>query len=239
MIDLSGLNLISIGAGADVETILPITLYGDNRSPEVVDWHKRVMVDYLGIPMNYVKVPFPHVSHGWGMNEVLFRTLDSPARPTYYLFLDNDAIFMKRGVLELVHQIMFNKVTLFGHAWNSQHKVKPRGGNHPYASQATMCFSSHLYDLCGRPDMDHHNPRSDTAEELTYEVEERGYILSLIYPSTYAMGGSPLSQTAEYGMSNIYGQNLMYHCSRADLPEHVEAFTLMCKAVIEGRFESR
>lgn len=234
MISLSNLQMISING----ETILPVTLYGANRSAEVTSWHKKVMVDYLGIPVNYIECPFPSVSHGYCMNEVIRQTIDHPtARPTYYLFMDNDAIFMRKGVLEMVYNTVYNKVTLFGHAWSSQHKLKPRGGNHPYASQATICFASSLYDACGRPDMDHHNPRSDTAEELTYEVEEKGYILSLIYPSMCSEGGSPLSQTAQYGRGNIYGPNLMFHQSRADLPDHADSFIHVAQNVTRGFFE--
>ncbi len=233
MITLSNLQLLSING----ETILPVVLYGTNRSAEVTSWHRRVMVDHLGIPVNYIECPFPGVSHGAMMNEVIKQTIDNPVRPTYYLFLDNDALFLRHGIIETIYSIVYNKVTLFGHSWNSQHKIKARGGNHPYASQATMCFSSALYDACGRPDMDHHNPRSDTAEEFSFEVEQRGYILSLIYPSRFDVGGSPLSQTAEYGRGNVYGPNLFYHESRADLPGHEEKFVAMAKRVISGEFE--
>lgn len=235
MLNVSNLQMVSING----ETILPITLYGTNRSLRVTEWHRRVMVDYLGIPINYVEAPF-HLgaSHGQVMNEITRLTINAgAARPTYYLWLDNDAFFMRKGVLEMIYNIVYNKITLFGHAWNAQHKTKPRGGNHPYASQATLCYSSSLYNACGRPNLDHHNPRSDTAEELTFEVEERGYILSLIYPSAFVRGGSPISQTAEYGMGNIYGPNLMYHCSRADLPSHEDTFIEMAKRVVSGEFE--
>lgn len=234
MFNLSNLQMVSING----ETILPITLYGTNRSQEVTNWHKKVMVDYLGIPINYIEAPF-HLgaSHGQVMNEIVRRLTVGAAEPTYYLWLDNDALFLRHGVLEMIYNIVYNKITLFGHGWNAQHKNKPRGGNHPYASQATLCYASSLYDACGRPNLDHHNPRSDTAEELTFEVEERGFILSLIYPSAFVRGGSPLSQTAEYGMGNIYGPNLMYHCSRADLPDHESMFIDMCKRVVAGEFE--
>ncbi len=222
----------------DGESIAFITLYGENRSSEVTEWHQKVMTEHFSLPINYIKVPFENgVSHGWAMNEVLKQTLDSLERPTYYGFIDNDAFFLKKNAVSIIHSIVSNKLTLFGHGWNSQHKTKPRGGNHPYASQATIFFASELYDVCGRPNMDHHNPRSDTAEEFTFEIENRGYILSLIYPSSCTHGGSPLSQTANYGRGNIYGPNLMFHQSRADLPDHVDGFVNVCKRVISGEFE--
>jgi hypothetical protein len=222
------------------ETILPITLYGPNRAPEVTEWNKRVMVDYLGLPMNYLPAPFPQISHGDCMNYVLKNTIDSNFRPDYYLFMDNDAVFMRKDALKIVYSIVSNKITLFGHVWNSAHKLKRNGTNlHSYCSQATICFASSLYDEMGRPDFGHNSSRSDTAEEMTWAIEEKGYILSLIYPSYSFEADCPFGNGFFYGTDNVYGPNLMYHCSRADKPRHVELFVERCKKIVNGEYEKK
>lgn len=221
------------------ETIACITLYGDNRHPEVTQWHQRVMVEHFQIPVNYIKCPFPGVSHGACMNEVLRQTVDHPDAPTFYWFLDNDALPLTASAIDIMYDKVKDRLTLWGQAWNSSHKVGPNGSvQHPYASQAYVCFARDLYVALGRPDCDHHNPRSDTAEELTYAVEEQGFTLSLMYPSWSATKTTPLSQSSSYGRGNIYGPGLTYHESRADLEGHVEAFTTVAQRIIGGLFES-
>lgn len=235
MISLSNLQMISING----ETILPVTLYGANRSAEVTSWHKKVMVDYLGIPVNYIECPFPSVSHGYCMNEVIRQTIDHPtARPTYYWWLDNDCILLRKGVLEMMYSIVYNKGTIYSQAWQSNHKVGPNGSiPHAYASQACLLFPSSLYDELGRPDMDHWNPRSDTAEELTYSVKLKGFTIALTYPSRSEEADTDLDQGCRYGLGNTYGPNLSYHCSQANNPRHEELFIAKCKEVLDGRFE--
>lgn len=221
------------------ETILVVCLYGANRPAEVTEWNRRVMVDYLGIPVNYIQCPFPAVSHGACMNQVLSQTLDLPAPPDYYLFVDNDAIFMRHGVMDLVHQIVANKMTIFGQAWMNNHKVKPRGVVHAYASQATLCFPRSIYNALGRPDMDHWVARSDTAEELTYAAKEKGYFVNLLYPSHVTDPNTPLDASCFQGFGNTYGPNLMFHASQTGNPRHVELFVDTCKRVVAGEFEPK
>ena len=57
------------------EKILPIVLFGSNRDPEIVEHHKKVMVDYFKLEMNYIECPFPNVSHGFCMNKIINETL--------------------------------------------------------------------------------------------------------------------------------------------------------------------
>lgn len=221
------------------ETILPITLYGNNRSQEVTNWHRRVMVDYLNIPINYLECPFPGVSHGDMMNRWINATMDNPStRPTYYLWLDNDAIFLKHGVLELVYSMVVNKITVYGQAWQSNHKYGPNGSiPHAYASQACLMYPTELYEKLGRPDMDHWLSRSDTAEELTYHAKLKGYQVALIYPSHSEVADTPLDNGCRYGLGNTYGPNLMYHVSQQSNPCSEPLFIEKCKEVIAGKYE--
>ena len=222
------------------ETILIITLFGENRSPEILEWHRRVMVGYHQLPVNYVKGLFPQCSHGWHMNQLIAQTIDQPDAPDYYLFLDNDAIFLRKDATNLIYELVRNKITLFGEAWESRHKKGPNGFyEHPYASQATICFSRKMYNELGRPDMDHWVPRSDTAEEMTYLCEQKGYILALAYPSHSVVADTPLGNGCSQGLGNTYGPapGWFYHCSQAPNPRHVELFMEKCKEVLSGKFE--
>ncbi len=228
---------IDIGGGQS-ETVLIVVLHGGNRDSTVLDWHRRVMEGYLGLTINYIAAPFPHVSHGTCINQILAQTLDLPNAPDYYLFIDNDAIFLRHGILDLIHSFVCNRMTVFGHAWQSNHKPGPTGLiPHAYASQATLCFSRQLYNSIGRPDCDHWIPRSDTAEEITYRAKELGYIVALVYPSHVEEPNTPLDNGCTYGMGNTYGPNLMYHCSQVPNAKHVSSFVAKCQEVLAGKFE--
>jgi len=216
------------------ETFLIIVLHGENRNNEVLQWHYKVMVDHFKLTVNYVVAPFPSVSHGFCMNEIIKSTIDSENAPDYYLFIDNDAIFLKDGCLDFIYDMVKWKNGIWGCAWNSSHKIGPNGTNqHPYASQATLCFSKKFYNKLGRPTCDW-TERSDTSEELTYLTELNGFNLSLMYPSHCVTKTTDLSNGCKYGMGNTYGDNMFYHVSRADLPESKDLFIEKCKSVIRG-----
>jgi hypothetical protein len=216
------------------ETILPITLFGRNRSGKVLEYHKKVM-DHFSIPINYIECPFPGVSHGQMMNYVIKETIDK-INPTYYLWIDSDALFLKKEAIPFIYDMVKNKITVFGHGWMNNHKIKPRGPVHAYASQATLCYSTELFEKLGRPDCDHLNDRSDTAEEITYRAKELGYCVSLLYPSFVLDPNTPLDASCFQGLHNVYGPNLMYHCSKADHPKHEELFVEMAKKVLNKEF---
>lgn len=223
------------------ETMLIVTLYGVNRHLEVTEWNKRVMVDHFGIQVNYLNAPFPGVSHGACMNQLLAQTVDSPSAPDYYLFNDNDSIFLRRETLTWIYGVVNNGLTVLGPSWQSNHKQGPNGQiAHPYASQATLCFPASIYRALGRPDMDHFVPRSDTGEELTYAAKAAGYNVSLLYPSYSIEANTPLDNGMTYGMGNTYGpltRPLMHHASQTGHPCHVEVFVETCKMVLANAFE--
>ena len=224
------------------ETILIITLYGENRHPKIMEWHRKVM-NHLGIPAEYIRCPFPAVSHGFMMDEVLRQTVDLPDVPNYYLWLDNDCVPLRRESLGLAYKQVRDKMTVWGHAWQSNHLVGPNGMvPHAYASQACLMFSTELYNRLGRPSMDHTVKYCDTAENLTYAAKAEGFNVSLLYPSHSILGDTPLDNGMRYGMGNTYGPlscPLWHHTSSAPNSRHVEVFTETCKMVLDDRFESR
>lgn len=222
------------------ESFLIMVLHGENRSTEILEWHRAVMVEHMELVVNYVVAPFPSISHGLCMNEIIHSTIDSDCKPDYYLFIDNDAIFLKKNCLAFIYDMVKWKNGIWGCAWQSSHKVGPNGSvQHPYASQATLCFSREIYEKLGRPNCDHWFPRSDTAEEITYEAELRGFNVSLMYPSHSVDYTTDLGNGCRYGMGNTYGENMFYHVSRQDKPESLKLFIEKCKEVLSGKFESK
>ncbi len=223
-----------------VETLLIVTLYGGNRHPEVLEWHRRV-TQHLGLAVNYIECPFPHVSHGACVNQTLMQTVDLPKPPDYYMLLDMDCVPLRREALGVAYQQVHDGLTVWGHSWQSNHKPGPNGMiPHPYASQACLMFPRSIYLALGRPDMDHWVPRSDTAEELTYAAKAAGYNVSLLYPSHSVLKDTPLDNGMGYGMGNTYGpltRPLWHHTSSAPNPRHVEVFVETCKMVLAGAFE--
>lgn len=229
------------GPGGRTETMLIVTLYGGNRHPEVVQWHRRVMVEHFGWPVNYVQAPFPAVSHGACMNQILAQTADLPNPPDHYLWLDNDCVALRREAIALAYAAIKDRLSIWGQAWQSNHKAGPNGTvPHAYASQACLAFSRDVYNACGRPDMDHWVPRSDTSEELTYIAKAKGYNVALLYPSYSVLADTPLDNGCRYGMGNTYGplsRPLWHHTSQAPNPRHVEVFVETCKLVMADAFE--
>lgn len=212
--------------------------HGENRPSEVLNWQRKVMEDYFGLNINYIGCPFPGVSHGACMNEIIRQTIDLPDAPDYYLFVDNDAIFLKHECLDFIYDMVKWKNGIWGCAWESSHKKGPNGTtSHPYASQATLCFSREIYNKLGRPDCDHFSPRSDTAEEITYNAELKGYNVSLMYPSHSVEATNDLGNGCRYGMGNTYGENMFYHVSRQDNPKSAGLFIQKCQDVLDGKFK--
>lgn len=219
------------------ETILTVTFFGGNRSQKVLEYHKKVMVDYFNIPVNYVECPFPSVSHGYCMNQVISRTIDT-IKPDYYWFLDNDAIILKKECIDIMYDFVKNKMTIAGQIWQSNHKKGPNGMiPHPYVSQAFIWFSSELYKKLGSPDCDHWIERSDTAEEITYQAKFKGYCIAGFYPSHSVDANTDLDNGCRYGLGNTYGPDLMYHCSQAPDTRHESLFINKCQEVLDGKFD--
>ncbi len=237
------LTLMNLPAapGERPETVLIVTLHGGNRAPEIVAWHRRVMVEHFGWAVNYIQCPFPHVSHGACMNQIIAQTVDLPTAPDYYFFLDNDCVALRAEALGLAYQQARDHMTVWGHAWMSNHKVGPNGMiPHAYASQACLLFARDIYLALGRPDMDHWVPRSDTAEELTYAAKAAGYGVSLLYPSYSVLKDTPLDNGMGYGLGNTYGplsRPLWHHTSNAANARQSEVFVETCKLVLAGAFE--
>lgn len=236
--NLTKLNYIDIKG----EKLFPVVLYGANRPTTLIEWHYKVMVEYFRLAMNYIPCPFPSVSHGACANKIVEATIDT-LKPDYYFLCDNDNIFLNKKCFNLMFDSVQRKLGIWSAATQSNHKRGPNGElNHPYASQASLCFSTELYNKLGRPDLDHWSESSDeyggdTCEKLTYACEKNGYMVSLLYPSHSIDPNTDLGNGMRFGRGNTYGPNLMYHQMQNDNSLSENEFIEKCKEVIAGKYE--
>lgn len=221
------------------EKILAICLHGANRNPELLEWHKKVMVDKFGLAINYIEAPFPGVSHGQMMNYVISQTIDS-IKPDYYWFIDNDCIILKKECIDIMYDLVKRKSGIAGHVQNSNHKKNKVSNSviHPYVSQAFIWFPAELYKKLGSPCMDHWSEGTneyggDTAERLTLAAKKAGGIISLIYPSNVVLPNSPLDADLIFGMGNTFS-DIIFHSMQQNNPEASKLFVQKCKEVLEN-----
>lgn len=230
--NIENLKLLTINN----ETILPIVLYGENRNIEVTEYHKKVMEGYFNLPINYVAAPFPYMSHGACMDKVIRETIDT-IKPDYYWFCDHDSIILKKECVDIMYDLVKNKMTIAGQMWQSNHKKGPNGMiPHPYVSQAFIWFSTNLYNELGRPTCDDKVDRSDTAEEITYAAKLKGKAIAGFYPTHSVEYICDLDNGCRYGLGNTYGSNLMYHVSFQTDSRSTPLFIEKCNEVLNGKF---
>lgn len=230
------MNTIEIGG----ERILPIVPFGGNRFPEYLEWNRKIF-KHFDIPMNYVECPFPGISHGGALDIIVDRFKDGV---DYWLFMETDSIPLRRDFIGELYQKVSDHKTVLGGAWQSNHKNSHNNSdkNHPYAGPHLLFLSKELYNNLGKPSFDHLNPRSDTAEEITYKAEELGYSVNLLWPRE-VIGLSPeeckqLDVPLEHAKSKCgsfysgprttYG-DIYYHSSAQNSPRSLELFIEKCK----------
>jgi hypothetical protein len=160
------------------ENICVMIPMGERTDKEILAHNKQVF-DHLNIPVNYITFPpVQYCSHGNALEWFVKNTLELV---DYYIFFETDSIPLRRDIIDVIYNKLKDKQTLFGAVQQSNHKNK----NHPCVGPHFLCFSKELYIKLGMPSLNDHLLRSDTAEELTWEVENQGYNLSLVYPSNY------------------------------------------------------
>ncbi len=226
------------------EVLIVGTVYGENRSSEVLEYHQKVF-DKFQIPINYLKFDSKQLNHGVAIDYFINNTINRGVN--YYLFMDMDCIPLVSNFIDIVYDKIKDKNTLFGGVTQSNHKRGPNGEfNHPYVGAAHIAFSSELYLKCGCPTFNDTIPRSDTGEEFTYKCEELGHQVCQVWPSSvvgltleeckeleidFQHQKSALGNGMWMGFGTTYG-NLFYHQMAAKCKRHIPLFIQKCEEIL-------
>ncbi len=210
-----------------------------NRSQEVTDWHKKTH-EYLDIPINYIEIDYRTINHGGAM-EWCIKALSN--KIDYFMFLDNDALILKKEVLNVIFDKLRDGRTVFGGCQNSNHiNINP---THPFIQPSTFCISTKLYNALGQPHLADCIKRSDTCEEVTWLCQEKGFNVCMVWPTSYSeltdeevkSSGNPkkwkLTEELSYGLGTNYG-DLFFHAGMQSLPRSKEIFINKCNSILEG-----
>lgn len=238
------------------EKVLISTFIGGNRSSDILDWHKKVFNNYK-IPNNYIYAPFEAgISYGGLINYYVSLTLD---HVDYYVFLDTDALFLKKDGIDKVIEKIKDKETIWGIAQQSTHILKNGTPIHPYAGFTTCAFSKELYIKIGKPSFDV-SFRGDIAEELTWRVKEMGFNICLSYPVEFhELTDEEVKNTGntrhgwvdngiKVGLGTTFGAGLCYHSfhqavipgtNTLAIPRSAEIFIQKAKLAIENHNKNR
>lgn len=225
------------------ERLVIAVFYGENRDSEFLTYHKKVY-SHFKIPINYVKCPFPGISHGAAIDNFVKSSINIV---DYWVFTDVDCIPLFPAFVDFIYDKIRDKRTVFGLAHQSNHKIGPNGTVfHPYCGTGLHAISKELYLRLGSPTYDDKISRSDTSEEVTYKAEELGYATYIIWPSkTEGMtdeeckkhGIDPVYKTSKLGNGPIFGMgttycDLFYHSMCMIIPRSKDLFINECKKVL-------
>jgi hypothetical protein len=218
--------------------ILPICFYGQNRNNGVLQYHQKVM-QFLGIPMNYLEIPFDRTGHGDAIQWLINATIDDP-NIHYWWFCDMDCIPLRKDFVDILYSKIKDGQSIFGPALATNHR---QFKDHIYAAAFCLSFSKKVYIDLSRPDMRDLVERSDNSQELTWRAQEQGKIVSFMYPTSYQLltdeemkeTGNPryfeLGKFYKYGMSTQYG-DLIFHGFMQNIPRSNYNFINKCKEIL-------
>jgi hypothetical protein len=219
------------------ESILPITFYGKNRNENVLKYHKKVF-DFYNISNNYIEFPFHQTGHGDAMQWLINQTINLDI--DYYWFCDMDCIPLRSDFVDILYSKIADKETVFGTSQTANHK---KFADHIYIGSPCLAFSKKLYLDLGSPLMTDTNERSDTGQEISWLCQEKGKIISYMWPSHHhdlteeemKSSGNPkyfkLGNYHKYGLGTSYG-NLIFHSFMQSLPRSADLFISKAKSIL-------
>ena len=208
------------------ERIIIATFCGRNRPAEFADYQEKVFT-HFGIPLNQVLADFSRLEHGSVIDEFILR-LDGAW--DYLILFDTDAVPLKADFIERAYEKIRDKTTLFGIAQQSNHILVNNCKNHLYVGPAALAVSKEMLVRLDRPSF-LRNARSDTAEELTWRAEERGYTLAFIFPSHVRRRRWDLGNGHSFGVGTTYG-DAVFHAFVPTDEESKKFFVRKCKEVL-------
>lgn len=224
------------------EKIFQFAICVNRQNMEMLDYQKRVFAKF-GHHINQITGNYPPCSHGAVLEAVLAQIDHSQI--DYYVMWENDSIPLRSDYLEIIYDKIKDKSTVMGSAQQSNHKKKWDGTyNHPYCA-TPLCISKKLYEKLGKPTLDHHVPRSDTYEEVSFKAEELGYNICIVWPRhTVGLSESEMKELScptnksligqdRYGgYGTTSGDNLWYHQYFSPVGSHAKMFIDKCKEVL-------
>lgn len=230
------INLLNINN----EKILITSFFGINRNNEVLKFQNEVF-NKFNIPINYLYGEFHKgINYGELIDFYIKSVID---RVDYFIFFDIDAVPLKNNSINFIYEKIKDKKTVFGISQQSNHIIKNGSPNHPYAGMSIFGMSRDLYINLSYPSFKE-TYRGDVAEEITWLCEEKGYCVSLIYPSSfYELSEKEmkfcnmdkpyfnLGNGLKYGLGTTY-RDLLFHTFMQSLPKSTEIFINKCKEIL-------
>lgn len=218
------------------ENVLAVTFYGQNRNNTVLEAQKKVF-EHFNFPVNYIEWPFHITGHGQAIQHLINQSIAAPI--DYYLFIDMDAVALRKDFIDDIYDKIRDKKTIYGPSWTSNHKSP----NHVHAASCFIAFSRELYIKLGQPTMTDLIPRSDTGEELSYVASEKGYNICLVYPKSFCeLTDEECKETSnpkywnlggrlKYGLMTQYS-DIFIHCGMQNIKRGNQLFIQKCKEII-------
>lgn len=170
------------------------------------------------------------VSHGLWIDALL-----TQSEADVVMLVDNDCVPLKReAVLEAIQYAWARKIFL-GLAQSSGHID---GGRHVFAAPAFLAVSRQAWEALGRPSFQP-NPRSDVAQELSRQAEEKGLVYRAWYPTHFHRpsreGLWRLGNYGCYGIGSVFADRV-FHLYQGRFGDNVALFAQVCDRICEGSF---
>lgn len=223
------------------EKICQVSLFGQNRSKEVIEYQLKVFEKLGNFPLNHFLCPMPGRSYGSCLDEVVERIHN---KVDYIFVFDSDSFPLQSNYLERAYDKVKDKEGVAGCAFRNAHKDKSNWEWDHISCGPPIIFSIKLWNDLGRPSLDHHGRMADTLESMTFECKAKGKGVYIWYP-TEVLGRveqtpkeipdsqlkPPLEPGIYFGNGTTYS-NLFFHAMNANLPGHVEMFVKKAKEVL-------
>ena len=218
----------------DKSEVCLITVHGGGR-PEILEAQKSVF-SYFGWSINQICEPLIRVGHGVAIDSVLNNLCNDFVNSGIktIAFIDSDCICLnENSIPNMIDKVKDNN-SIAGCIQNSGHLFPNNNVWHPYIGAFCFWISTELYLNLGRPTFNHIDDYGDTAENLTWECEKRGYGIYGLYPSHSVGKEYDLPHGLKFGHQTTYG-NSWFHCFRQDLSESKQIFLDKCKEITNGK----
>lgn len=218
-----------------------------NIYKEMLEGQKKVC-ELFGVRVNQILTDRPHGTSMDSIMHWLDSSLDGESKNANVLFLDIDAIPLRKGVIEWILE-RASMGELCGIAQRANHISN---NQHIYVGSPCVALSMDTWRKMGKPSANATH-RGDVAEEYTYKAEDVGIPLRFLYPVGFK--APPLRQQWEtdtrpywplkddkpehhYGRGTWYdvfgkGEHDFFHTFQSFMPGSLEIFVEECEKVVK------